>query len=490
VFETKNSPEFKKGEIIMKRLFSTLSFIFISLFILGASGVSAQAGTPPGLESAPPCLDPDSPAALHGRVPCTGILLFREGTTKEDREDVIQGAGAMTQTHYDLVDASAVFVPDTGSLDALLNNPNVMEVIPDRPVHALENAKVSGNGHGKGSNGGGGTTTGQVVPSGVQRIGAAPGVLPVNGAGVGVAIVDTGLDFNHSDLDLNSGDPCFTAYTSCQDDNGHGTHVGGIVAALNNSIDVVGVAPAARLYAVKVLNSSGSGTDSSIMAGLNWVGLHANSVTPPIRVVNMSLGRPGSLNDNPALRASVQALHNNGISVVVAAGNDAKTEVSQQVPATYPEVMAVASATSRNGTSQCSYAGAIGADTASYFTTDGKYNTTTGIGVTISSPGEDQENISNTCYIQSNGILSLKLGGGTTRLSGTSMASPHVAGVVALMVQNAGGNLDPEVARSTIRSSAFRIGVAPLNSPTSSYTFDGEREGVVSACGVIGVACP
>ena len=72
-------------------------------------------------------------------------------------------------------------------------------------------------------------------------------------------------------------------------------------------------------------------------------------------------------------------------------------------------------------------------------------------------------------------------------MSGTSMASPHVAGVVALMLEQAGGVLDPEFVRTRLRSSAERIGVAPLNSPTSSYTFDGEREGVVSARGVLGL---
>ncbi|HSG05301.1 MAG TPA: S8 family serine peptidase, partial [Nitrospiria bacterium] len=180
--------------------------------------------------------------------------------------------------------------------------------------------------------GGGGGGSDQTTPSGVARIGAVG--LAVTGAGVGVAVVDTGLDFAHADLNVAA--ECFTAYSSCQDDQGHGTHVGGIIGALDNTIDVVGVAPSVTLYSVKVLNQNGSGYDSDIMAGLDWIGVNAAAVNPPIHVANLSLGRSGSLNDNPALRASFQALHFAGISVVVAAGNDSGSEVSQRFPPPIP----------------------------------------------------------------------------------------------------------------------------------------------------------
>ena len=120
----------------------------------------------------------------------------------------------------------------------------------------------------------------------------------------------------------------------------------------------------------------------------------------------MSLGRAGTLDDNPTQRAAVQNLVANGIAVIVAAGNDATLEVSQQVPATYPEVIAIASTTAKVGTnSYTGFSGVIGADTASYFTTDGAFNSTTGIGVSISAPGETQEDISRAGYVQSVGIL-------------------------------------------------------------------------------------
>ena len=80
------------------------------------------------------------------------------------------------------------------------------------------------------------------------------------------------------------------------------------------------------------------------------------------------------------------------------------------------------------------------------------------------------------CGVTSVGILSTKLGGGTTRLSGTSMASPHVAGIVARLMQS--GAAGPENIRGIIRARADRIGIVPLDSPATGYTFDGEREGI------------
>jgi subtilisin family serine protease len=188
------------------------------------------------------------------------------------------------------------------------------------------------------------------------------------------------------------------------------------------------------------------------------------------------------------LRTAIQTVVSKGITVVVAAGNDSSLEVAQQVPATYPEVIAVASTTAKDGTNQYPfYSGFIRADTASYFTSDGAFNPSTNVGVTISAPGEDQENIDRRGFIQSIGILSAKLGGGTTRMSGTSMAAPHAAGVTVLLYQQAlasGQPTNAEAIRSRLMQSASHVG-APLDSPTTGYTFDGQREGVLSATGAL-----
>jgi subtilisin family serine protease len=415
-----------------------------------------------------------APASVHAQVPVSAgsniIVLFRDGVTPAERERVMQQSGGLATRHFRNVPASAARA-DAHTRAFLERHPDVLSVVPDREVEKLGKPTSSGS-----------TTAAQVVPAGVTRVGAQPGAVGVTGAGVGVAIVDTGIDLQHGDLAVAG--PCFTAYAACQDDEGHGTHVAGIVAALDNGIDVVGVAPDATLYAVKVLDRRGRGTDSSIMAGLDWIADHASLVSPAISVVNMSLGRQGTLDDNPALRASVQAVTGAGITVVVAAGNDGTLEVSRQVPATYPEVIAVASTTATAGTSACGgHPSPVVDDTASYFTTDGAFDSLTGIGVSVSAPGEDREDISKTCFLKSVGILSTRLAGGTVRMSGTSMAAPHVAGVVALMTQQSA--LMPDEARQGLRLGADAAGSAPFHSPAGGYSFDGEHEGVVWAPGAL-----
>ena len=470
-----------------KRVF--LGIAILGLLLPGAAqaqnGLSRAAGAAAVFDACPdPATDP-----IDIRTPCFAIVSFDSLVSRDDRAVVVRGTGASVRFNFSIVDAAAVLVPNEAAYWALVDDPDVTAFTPDRRVEAFGKPDKPGGGNKNKDGGGDGGT--ETVPSGVERIGGyATGY---TGMGVTAWIVDTGLDSNHADISPGyvDGVTCFgdSAGAICvedggEDDNGHGTHVGGIVGAAQNGADVVGVAPGVWLMSVKVLDSSGSGYDSNVIAGLNYIANYIAANLTNGDVVNMSLGRPGSVYDNPLLRQAVQALFDADVTVVVAAGNDPFSEITEMVPASYPEVMAVASTTAEDGNNKCrSYSGRIWADTASYFTTDGT-------GVAISAPGAQKENISRGCRAQSVGILSLALGGGTTRKSGTSMASPHVAGVVALMLQATPG-LAPNTVRSIIQGTADKCGTAALNSPTNGYSFDGVREGIVDAYAAVNdLACP
>jgi subtilisin family serine protease len=265
---------------------------------------------------------------------------------------------------------------------------------------------------------------------------------------VDVAVLDTGIDVDHPDLPAVVGGRHFYSITygrpssrgsfednNYDDDEGHGTHVAGTIAALDNSIGVVGVVPGARLWAVKVLDSSGSGSFSDVIKGIDWVTANADQ----IEVANMSLSGQGSL---ASLRTALQNSVAAGVVFVVAASNDSLDVYGQDatfgtnddiIPAAYPEVMTVSAMGDTDG-----QAGGSGADTSRYtgddtfadFTnyssnvTGSNPVTSPGAAIDVAGPGVD--------------ILSTYPGGGYATASGTSMASPHVAGLVALEIATNG----------------------------------------------------
>jgi subtilisin family serine protease len=361
---------------------------------------------------------------------------------------------------------------------ALAKDPRISGITPDYEIYTFSMP------------GGGNSTPPEAeIPAGVYRVGAPSVWDDWTGAGVGVAVVDSGLDFNHPDLPVapeSFVSPDFAYYTtSAQDDNGHGTRVGGVIAAKRNGEGVVGVAPGATLYAVKVLDNGGFGTDSDLIAGLNWVlstTQMPRPLDPPIKVVNISLGRPAG--DHALLYEAIQNLLGAGITVVAAAGNNEHLEVSQVVPAGFPGVIAVASTTARDGTSNSRRIARISADTASSFTTDGQYDPLTDIGIAISAPGEEQVNV-NSPYTDSLGILTTSLGGTVSRFSGTSIAAPHAAGVAALLLCKEPGLTPAEVKRRLMLGD--RKNQAPCDPMSGAYSFDGEREGILSARNALGL---
>lgn len=237
-----------------------------------------------------------------------------------------------------------------------------------------------------------GIATRNEITWGINRVHAPAAWDTTEGAGVKVAIIDTGIDLSHPDL-AGKVDGGYSAITKTekpedyQDDNGHGTHVSGTIAALRDGKGVVGVAPKARLYAVKVLDADGSGNLSDVIDGIVWAAKNG------MQVANMSLGAP---TDSDAMHRAVRFAKGMGVVVVAAAGNSGG---SVGFPGAYAEVISVSASDSD--------------DHIAAFSSRGPE-------VKFIAPGVD--------------IVSDKLGGGQISYNGTSMASPHVAGLAALAV--------------------------------------------------------
>jgi hypothetical protein len=265
---------------------------------------------------------------------------------------------------------------------------------------------------------------GQTTPTGIRRIFAEENSdIGIDGADdyrvdVDVAVIDSGIDLDHPDLNTRAGVNCtlYDELGQCvdggDDDFFHGTHVAGTIGALDNGFGVVGVAPGARLWPVKVLVNTGRGSTSWVIAGIDWI--TANAAT--IEVANMSLGgrdpRCGS-----AEREAIQRAVNAGVAFAVAAGNS-DADASGFSPACLEnEVLTVSALADFDG-----LPGGLAApaptcrtdqdDTLADFSNWGSV-------VDIAAPG--------VC------ILSTYPGGDYAILDGTSMASPHVAGALALL---------------------------------------------------------
>jgi subtilisin len=297
---------------------------------------------------------------------------------------------------------------------------------------------------------------GETEPVGIRRIGAATTAQVRAPSGAGVAVLDTGIDLGNRDLAAATGTNCVRPGTSAQDDNGHGTNVAGIIAARDQGAGVVGVAPGTKLYSIKVLGKTGSGTLSQILCGIDWV--TANAGPLGIKVANMSLAGTGA-NDgdcghtnNDAEHQAICASTAAGVSYVAAAGNNG-TGFSTSVPAAYPEVLTVTAMTDTDG-----IPGRLGPASCVRGERDDSYGTYSNYAVssvdqahTIAAPG--------TC------VISDKLGGGTSTYYGTSQAAPHVAGAVALCLDDGGvggacAGLTPSQIVLKLRADAAAAGAA------------------------------
>jgi subtilisin family serine protease len=262
----------------------------------------------------------------------------------------------------------------------------------------------------------------QTTPTGINRANAdASPTAAINGVdqrvNVDVAVIDTGADLTHPDLNIYRAGArnCSLGAINANDLNGHGTHVSGTVGAIDNGAGVVGMAPGARIWPVKVLTDAGSGLNSDVICGIDYVTSHASE----IEVANMSLGGAGT-DDGNCGNTNQDAMHKAicrsvaaGITYAVAAGNDSE-DAADSTPAAYDEVITVSALSDFNGVPGGGAPSTCRADVDDTFADYSNY----GSDVDLIAPG--------TC-INSTWML-----GGYNTISGTSMASPHVAGGAAL----------------------------------------------------------
>ena len=315
---------------------------------------------------------------------------------------LIRAHGGDVKYEYGMVSAVACSLPQ-GAIDALNRNPNIAYIEPDGKVQIT-----------------------QTLPWGIDRIDAEAVHTYNKGTGVKVAIIDTGIDYNHPDLNANykGGTDFVEGDEDPMDDEGHGTHCAGIVAAEDNEIGVIGVAPEVWLYAVKVLDDTGSGWVSDVIAGIEW------ATDNEMQIISMSLG---SDSDNEALHTACDAAYEAGVLIVAAAGNDYRRRGRAEFdtvdyPARYDSVIAVGATDD----------------------TDTKASwSSTGSALELAAPGVS---IYSTYWYDDYAIY-----------SGTSMACPHVVGTAALVWAGDPTLTNVEV-RTRLRETADDLGSAGWDS--------------------------
>ncbi|MFL5384146.1 MAG: S8 family serine peptidase [Longimicrobiaceae bacterium] len=352
--------------------------------LAAAAALAACDGTSPVASRSP-----QGPAAAASANAPIYLVTFNDGVTdvRGAANAIARDAGiTLRYVRESAAKGFSAVIPEA-RIDLVRSDPRVALVEKDGPVSLVFPVHVNAPP--------GGGSSGQSTPWGITRVGGA-------GSGVGKTawIIDTGIDLDHPDL--NTSKPCHTYFTgtSPDDGNGHGTHVAGTIAALNNSIDVVGVAAGAYVCSVRVLGNSGSGSWEGVINGINYVASHGANGD----VANMSLGASGT---NATLEKAVSDAAAKGIKFAIAAGNDG-ANAANYTPARV------------NGANIYTISAIDSKDCMPSWSNYGNPP------VDYAAPGVS--------------ILSLRKGGGTTTMSGTSMASPHAAGVLLLGAARSSGS--------------------------------------------------
>ncbi len=390
-------------------------------------------------------------AKSPGYIPNRYIVTLRDGVSPELFGSLLNTRKDATVVHtYDSAVRGFAGAFSDEIAEGLDDHPFVTSIEPDRLV----------------------TVADQALPSGITRVGADENANAAidgadNAADIDIAVIDTGADSDHADLNVVGG---FASYlgqieswilcgantSSWEDGHGHGTHVAGTIAARDNNIGVVGLVPGARIWAVRVLSPDGRGCMSDVIAGVDWVTANAET----IEVANMSIGGGNSDALCSAIANSVAA----GVFYAVAAGNSG-TDAGGTSPANCSGATTVSAIVDTDG-----LPGGLGPshgygadDTFASFTNYGSV-------VDIAAPGVS--------------IRSTYFTGGYAYMSGTSMASPHVAGAAALHILKSGTPTDAAgvqaVENSLIEASA------PQGSAGGA---SGDPDGIAEPILCVGVTC-
>ena len=391
----------------------TLSVLLLALALCCAAAAPAEAKRDKGHkgekgQKAEKAEKPEKADDQSIRAPYVVVLRDRLGDPTGATNDKARRLGFLVKHQY--VSAVRGFAAQLNDHQAarLAEDRDVEMIVPDASFAAAGTAAL---------------VAGEQAPPGIRRIGAAaPGTASIAASGA-VAVLDTGIDLAHPDLVARHGVNCITPSAQAKDDNGHGTHVAGIIGARNAGRDVVGVAPGTTLYSVKVLNARKTGTLSQLICGIDWVARNAAALG--ITTANMSISGTGS-DDGQCGRANKDAQHvavcnlvAAGVTMVASAGNSGRG-FGGTIPAAYREVLTATAMNDADGAP-----GARGTAFACKTSEkDDRFATYSNFGVTaadaahtIAAPG--------TC------VASSKPGGGTVLFTGTSQAAPHVAGAVA-----------------------------------------------------------
>lgn len=346
---------------IKKTVASTLAATMLLSGGIPGFGHTAEASD--SLPSLPmlPTLDVGMPEYIEGEY----IVTFKEGITKEQMKQVVeQYGGKLIDGEYDaniiglkLTDEQYEQMKEDPTIDIIEQNQQV-EIASFGSLNQYSHELTN-------------------VPSAWES--------GLTGKGIEIAILDTGI-FPHSDLNLAGGVSTVNYTNGYYDDNGHGTHVAGIIASLNNGVGTTGVASDATIYSVKVLNHAGKGDLMDIVEGMDW------AIQKGVDIINVSLG---TYSDSASLKAKVDEAVSKGIIVVAATGNSGNSSV--MYPAKYDNVVAVGATDKNNNLASFS---------------------TYGPEVDVVAPGV--------------GIASTYLGDIFAQGNGTSQAAPYVAGMLAL----------------------------------------------------------